>query len=313
MNSPIKNTTNDRTPYTYLIGWSKTNKYYYGRRTAKNCHPSDLFVKYYTSSTYVRQYIEMHGIPDIIQVRKTFSTIDECIKWEIKVLKRLNAKNNKNFLNESNSGNDFDSTGKVAVKDKHSNTFLVEITDPKFVSGEYTALSKGRKYTKEVNEKKANAHGKVAVKDKNGNNFLVLKSDDRYISGELIPVAKGTKTPNKKKGEHMKGHVIAVDQHGNKLRLPKNDPLLKSGVYVPIGTGMPMAKDKSGKIFRTTKDDPRWITGEIVSPALGRSYNAGIPKQKLMCPHCNRDIAINLFNRYHNDNCSLNKERADVS
>ena len=31
--------------------------------------------------------------------------------------------------------------------------------------------------------------------------------------------------------------------------------------------------------------------------------NARHPKQKLQCPHCLREIAINLINRWHNDNC----------
>lgn len=38
------------TPYTYLIGWSKHNIWYYGKRTAKNCHPNDFWVTYFTSS-----------------------------------------------------------------------------------------------------------------------------------------------------------------------------------------------------------------------------------------------------------------------
>jgi hypothetical protein len=31
------------TPYTYLIGWSNQNKYYYGVRYAKDCHPNDFW------------------------------------------------------------------------------------------------------------------------------------------------------------------------------------------------------------------------------------------------------------------------------
>ena len=64
-------------PYTYLIGWSKLNKYYYGVRYAKNCHPSDLWTKYFTSSKYVKQFREENGEPDIIEIRKTFSNIKE--------------------------------------------------------------------------------------------------------------------------------------------------------------------------------------------------------------------------------------------
>jgi hypothetical protein len=50
----IYHTCEDRTPYTYLIGWSHLNKWYYGRRTAKGCHPSELWVKYFTSSKSVK-------------------------------------------------------------------------------------------------------------------------------------------------------------------------------------------------------------------------------------------------------------------
>jgi hypothetical protein len=43
---------------------------YVGVRYAKDCHPSDLFVTYFTSSDYVAEYIKEHGMPDIIEVRK---------------------------------------------------------------------------------------------------------------------------------------------------------------------------------------------------------------------------------------------------
>lgn len=49
------------TPYTYLVGWSQLNKFYYGVRFAKNCTPSDLFTTYFTSSSIVKQYILDYG------------------------------------------------------------------------------------------------------------------------------------------------------------------------------------------------------------------------------------------------------------
>jgi hypothetical protein len=55
------------TPYTYLIGWSSTNKFYYGVRYAKKCNPSELFISYFTSSKHVKSYMKKHGNPDIIQ------------------------------------------------------------------------------------------------------------------------------------------------------------------------------------------------------------------------------------------------------
>jgi hypothetical protein len=265
-------------------------------------------VTYYTSSKYVCQHIKDHGIPDIIKIRKTFNSIKKCIRWEEKVLKKLDAKNHKQFLNHSNGPNDFHSTNKVAVKDMNGNIFFVYTNDPKFISKEYVALSKGRKYSKEINSKKACAIGKVAVKDKDNNYFQVLKTDPRYISGELIPVATGnkrTKDQNKNCGKHMVGFLLAKDLNGDTLKVKKDDPLIISGGLIPIGTNMPMAKDLNGKIFRTTRDDPRWLTGEIINPNTGKSFNKGISKPKLLCPHCDKLIAINMFNRYHGDACKL--------
>jgi hypothetical protein len=85
------------TPYTYLIGWSAHNKWYYGVRYSKSsnclyetgCHPNDLWVTYFTSSVEVKRFIEMKGQPDVIEVRKTFDDAKSAQDWEDKVLKRL--------------------------------------------------------------------------------------------------------------------------------------------------------------------------------------------------------------------------------
>lgn len=89
-------------PYTYLIGWSKINQYYYGCRYAKNCDPSDLWVKYFTSSLYVKKLKEEHGDPDVIQIRKVFNSMDECIEYETRVLKRIVKR--KHFINKNVAG-----------------------------------------------------------------------------------------------------------------------------------------------------------------------------------------------------------------
>jgi len=39
----------------------------------KNCHPSDLFVTYFTSSKYVAAHIKEYGLPDIVEVTQTFT------------------------------------------------------------------------------------------------------------------------------------------------------------------------------------------------------------------------------------------------
>lgn len=76
-------------PYTYLVGWSKLNKWYYGSRFANGCHPTDFWKKYFTSSNYVKKFRKEHGEPDIIEIRRTFKTKKEASDWEFRVLSAM--------------------------------------------------------------------------------------------------------------------------------------------------------------------------------------------------------------------------------
>jgi len=63
--------------YTYLIGWSKHNKWYYGRRTKNSLIPEEDFWNVYkTSSKYVKEFVSKFGDPDIRQIRKKFDCAD---------------------------------------------------------------------------------------------------------------------------------------------------------------------------------------------------------------------------------------------
>jgi hypothetical protein len=88
-------------PYTYLVGWSDIDKWYYGVRFAKNCHPSDLWTTYFTSSKYVALLREAHGEPDVIQVRKTFTDSNSARSWELKVLQRMKVIQSDTWLNRA--------------------------------------------------------------------------------------------------------------------------------------------------------------------------------------------------------------------
>ena len=90
-------------PYTYLIGWKDQQKYYYGVRYAKNCFPGDFWIKYFTSSPAVTAMRVEHGDPDIIQIRKTFSTKEQARRWETRVLTRMNVVIREDFLNKNDA------------------------------------------------------------------------------------------------------------------------------------------------------------------------------------------------------------------
>lgn len=89
-------------PYTYLIGWSKHQKFYYGVRYSASCTPNDLWVTYFTSSNRVKKFTQQYGQPDIIQIRKTFNSGAQARLFEEKILRRLNCAGRSDFLNASN-------------------------------------------------------------------------------------------------------------------------------------------------------------------------------------------------------------------
>jgi hypothetical protein len=85
--------------YTYLLGWIKQNKFYYGVRYAKNAKPEDLGITYFSSSKYVRLHMEQFGEPDIIEVRRIHDSKEKALAWECKVLRRMRVVENANYLN----------------------------------------------------------------------------------------------------------------------------------------------------------------------------------------------------------------------
>lgn len=90
-------------PYTYLIGWTALNKFYYGVRYAKNCTPSDLWSTYFTSSAHVDAFVEIHGEPDIISIRRTFKNKNSAILWENRVLRRLKVTQSDAWINRTDN------------------------------------------------------------------------------------------------------------------------------------------------------------------------------------------------------------------
>lgn len=92
-------------PYTYFLFHKPTGKKYYGARWSKNCHPKDLWQTYFTSSKHVKNLIKEHGKESFVyEVRKTFHSIDECRKWEERVLRKLNVISNESWINKSVNG-----------------------------------------------------------------------------------------------------------------------------------------------------------------------------------------------------------------
>ena len=85
-------------------------------------HPSNLWNTYFTSSKSVKEFIEIYGDPDIIKVRKTFNTKEECLLWEEKVIDKMDAVISDKWLNRQNGGKDFSSQDGRNLSEEHRNS-----------------------------------------------------------------------------------------------------------------------------------------------------------------------------------------------
>lgn len=87
-------------PFTYYLFHRPTGRKYYGVRYAKNCHPRDLWTTYFSSSSRIKALIQEHGEASFdVEVRKTFETKDEAMRWENRVLQRLKVVTRSDWLN----------------------------------------------------------------------------------------------------------------------------------------------------------------------------------------------------------------------
>lgn len=159
------------TPYTYLIKHIPSGKVYYGLRYAKNCHPSDLWIKYFTSSKDVKQMIKSDGAHSfLVQIRKTFVDRAAAIKWEITVLRRMKVIRRDDFINRSIPGSSFFTMSEEQKQ---------KLRKPK-PTGFGKHLEGNRHWEKMVGVPKTKEHCENISKGKKGKNFGRV--------GELAPM-----------------------------------------------------------------------------------------------------------------------------
>ena len=70
--------------------------------------------------------------------------------------------------------------------------------------------------------------------------------------------------------EVHKGFVTVRDKDGKTFHVSKDDPRFLSGELVPISKGQATVRDKDGNIFNVSVDDPRYLSGELVGYWKGK-------------------------------------------
>ncbi len=269
-------TATDRTPYTYRIGWTKLNLWYYGVRYAKKCHPSDLWVKYFTSSNNVKRHRKIYGEPDIFEIRKVFDSIEKAQIWENNILNRI--KYDQKYLNSPASANFTNWSSTVgmlcAINPISEETIQVKTNDYRIQSGELIPVVKFY----------------VRVIGNDGIPFSVKISDERYISGELKPIKIGKKTLTGKvviKTNDGEYDVISLDEFRNS----SHNGICKNTVVV--------IDPKTLEKFRCDINDPRYISGELIAytkyNAIQHGISTCISKLKKKFPEANATTKNEMY------------------
>lgn len=238
---------NNRICYTYLIGWSNLNVYYYGSKYGKNADPAKFWVNYFTSSKHVKEFRRNHGEPNIKQIRKTFGdNIYKCQMHEIKVLTRIKADIRQDFLNKhipkgkwlnEFSGHSDKTKGKIRrnyIKKKLNilnlkslnelehkimkmysyGLTMIDVSTNLGVSFKIirTLLKDRLPYIFKFRIKKEKQlkvkHRQTVAKDLLGNNLGHIRLDDKkWVTGEIVSILKGRKFSEKHKENIKLNHA----------------------------------------------------------------------------------------------------------
>lgn len=167
-------------PYFYIIGWSELDRWYVGCRIAikkQIANPSDLMTTYFTSSKYVHEIIQQHGMPD---VKWTFPCVsaDEALRNERRIMSEFH-----NFLSDDRWLNK--NTGGAIIQDEAVRTKISLAKKGKASSG----FGKGSKHTITAKAKMGNKGHKsdehklkisAAMKGKSKSTQHIEKVKDRY-------------------------------------------------------------------------------------------------------------------------------------
>lgn len=98
------------------------------------------------------------------------------------------------------------------------------------------------------------------------------------------------------KDSHTYNTTIVFDPIVKKnIRVSKDDPRYISGELKSINKGKITVRDKNGLVFHVDKEDPRFLNGELIHNTKGLI---------MTCPYCKK-TGGNTMKRWHFNNCKL--------
>lgn len=262
-------------PYTYLIGWSEFNKWYYGVRFSKTCRPSDLWVTYFTSSKHVKSFREKFGEPDILEIRKTFKTSKAARDWEKRVLIKMEVTDDDRWLNQTNNISiSSESCSKASKNKSFYNNGIKEIRC--IVGEEPDSFIKGRLiiHSKENKLKMGRKSHKTLAENKKAN-------------------------PEKYKALDAENSRKAVEARKRNI---KANPEKYAEIYKQSGLKAYHTALERGTLDISHISDPE-VNRETAIRRMGNGTNPF--GMKSICPHCGKEGQTSAMKRWHFDNCKI--------
>lgn len=251
--------------YFYKITNTINGHFYYGVHST-----DDINDGYMGSGKRLHYAYKKYGIENFVkEILKYFNTAAEAYKYEAEVVTEdlININECYNICTGGAGGSTC--YGKVSVKDDNNNTFIVDITDERYLSGELVPIQKGF----------------VLAKDLSGKIYRVPINDERYLSGELVSFQKERSMYVDNTGcvynasiydervlsgqlvPIQKGFVNVKTEDGKYKRIKKEN--YDSEKYIHPTKGRITVKDKHGKFYSVYKNDPRYISGELKPNCCG--------------------------------------------
>ncbi|MEI7758540.1 MAG: hypothetical protein WCI80_05845 [Bacteroidota bacterium] len=289
--------------YTYFLRNKITNQFYYGSRDSS--HENDLWIKYFSSSTYVKNLIELFGVESFeSKVIFVNSDYDVCY-WYEQLLIRDTIKNklslNKYYLDPDTSIKKFCTLG---PKTKSTKIKMRE--------------AKKRYFSDEDNKKK---HRERIQK---------LHKDGKCLYERTVEIKQSA---SKKTTEIMLNQTVRQKLRDSRLQLLTKNPQLKEELSTKftklnkLRIGVSLSKEHKEKISKSCKnretpsEETRQrlsnaLKGKLKSESAKEAFRQGWKKRKasgkdnnnpfkerITCPHCGLTGQTTNMKRWHFNNC----------
>lgn len=288
--------------YFYKITNNINQHFYYGVHNTDNLNDG-----YMGSGSRLKYAIKKYGKNSFTkEILKYFDTEKAAFEYESTVVDEKMILN-PDCYNIVLGGQKFTPSGMIIVENNQGQCLLIHKSDPRYLNGELKSNICGKTIVKDkqgnniwisVNDFDREKYqgitkGYVIVKDNNGAIFTVKQDDPRYLQGELQSINKGYVVVKNENNDYIRVSVDDKDYVSGKYKYMFKDTVqlrnkitnkckrvhkelvneyLNNG-YIYCLTGRVTVKDSDGNTMSVSKDDPRYLSGELIPVSKGIKLN----------------------------------------